>query len=162
MKTGIHTLLSIGLAGALVTPYCMAQDPASAGENQEFGRTGESYGTTVGRKLGSGASNMALGWIEIPKNALNVTNDYDTKYALFGLVGGVIKGTLHAVGRTLTGVGDFVTAPLPTKPMISSDYVWDDFKDDTSYGPYFQLSDSPGNAGSVNRGDYSSQMAPRY
>ncbi|MGH8558038.1 MAG: exosortase system-associated protein, TIGR04073 family [Methylococcales bacterium] len=138
MKPGIYTLLPMLLAGVLFTPFCMAQDPSMAGEYPESGQSGERYGTTVGRKLGSGLSNMAMGWIEIPKNTLNVTNDPDTKYALFGLVGGIIKGTLHAVGRTLTGAGDFVTVPLPTKPMIRADYVWDDFNSDTTYGPYFQ------------------------
>lgn len=106
----------------------------------------ETYGATFGRKVGSGATNMALGWIEVPKNVLNSANDVDTKYVLFGLVGGVIKGVLHTVGRTMTGVGDLVTAPLPTQSMIRSDYVWDDFKSDTTYGPYFQLRDPPNHA----------------
>ncbi|MGR9107800.1 MAG: exosortase system-associated protein, TIGR04073 family [Gammaproteobacteria bacterium] len=149
MKKGIPSLLLILSGCMFFIPTAGAQymsqysGPAPDTSAQDSGEIQESYGATVGRKFGSGASNMALGWIEIPKNTLNVSNDPDTRYALFGLVGGVIKGTLHAIGRTLTGVGDFVTAPLPTKSMIRSDYVWDDFRADTQYGPYFQLTDRP-------------------
>lgn len=145
MKKGINTLfLPILLGCTLFTPLALAQDPAPATMYSSPSITGESYGTTVGRKLGSGFSNMTMGWIEIPKNTLNVTNDIDTKYVIFGVVGGLLKGTLHTLGRTLTGVIDVITFPLPTKPMIRPDYVWDKFGTDTTYGPYFILTDSPG------------------
>ena len=147
MKKGVYPWCLILLGCVVSIPITSAQDMSQYSDRDTVrastGPVHESYGTTVGRKLGSGASNMAMGWIEIPKNTLNVTNDSDTQYVLFGLVGGVIKGTLHAVGRTLTGVSDFVTAPLPTKPMIRSDYVWDEFSQDTTYGPYYQLTDPP-------------------
>ncbi len=150
MQIKIYSLLSISLGWTLLIPPASAQGMSQYAEpavgSAGAGAVSENYGTTVGRKMGSGASNMAMGWVEIPKNTLNLTNDVDTRYVLFGLVGGVIKGTLHAVGRTLTGVGDFVTAPLPTKPMIRSNYVWDNFTEDTTYGPYFQLTEPPTDA----------------
>lgn len=151
MKKGTYPVTLFMLLGCvLFTPMTMAQGMSQYSEPGTVpaspGTMSESYGTTFGRKLGSGSSNMAMGWIEIPKNTLNLTNDIDTKYVLFGLVGGIIKGTLHTIGRTLTGVGDFVTSPVPTKPMIRPNYVWDQFGEDTTYGPYFQLTDPPGNA----------------
>ncbi len=122
--------ISIILLGFVFSPFAIAQEMQ------------DSYGSHVGRKLGTGIANLTTGWIEIPKNALNTTNDLDTKYVLFGIIGGTIKGTLHAVGRTLTGVLDLVTFPIPTKPMIKQGYVWRNFDNDTTYGPYFRLRDS--------------------
>jgi len=122
--------ISIILLSLVFSPFAVAQEMQ------------DSYGTYIGRKLGTGIANLTTGWIEIPKNALNTTNDMDTKYVLFGIVGGTIKGTLHAVGRTLTGVLDLVTFPLPTKPMIKQGYVWRNFDENTTYGPYFRLRDS--------------------
>lgn len=146
MKIKTYFILFAILGWTLLVPPALARDMSSYSNPVMIApgseRVDESYGTTVGRKMGSGLSNMAMGWIEIPKSALNVTNDIDTRYVVFGFVGGLIKGTLHAVGRTLTGVGDFVTSPIPTKPMIRSSYVWDDFHHDTTYGPYFQLTES--------------------
>ncbi len=101
----------------------------------------EGYGTHPGKKLGTGVSNLATGWVEVPKNTLNVTNHPDTKYVLFGIVGGTIKGILHMAGRTLTGVVDVLTFPLPTKPTVNSGLVWEKFGEDTTYGPYIVLED---------------------
>ena len=95
----------------------------------------ESYGDTVGRKLGSGFSNIALGWLEIPKNVLNTSNDLNL---IAGFSLGVLKGVLHTTGRMLTGVVDVVSAPLPTQPIVEPDYVWENFAIDTHYGPAFQ------------------------
>ena len=119
--------ISVILLGLVFSPLVAAQE------------TDDSYGTYIGRKLRTGFANLTTGWIEIPKNAINTTNDVDTKYVLFGVIGGTIKGVLHAVGRTLTGAVDLVTFPIPTKPMIKQGYVWREFDDTTTYGPYFRL-----------------------
>ncbi len=120
-------LISLMLFSLIFSPLAFAQEED------------DSYGSYVGRKLGTGFANMLTGWIELPKNAINTTNDMDTKYVLFGVIGGTIKGALHTVGRTLTGVVDVITFPIPTKPMIKQGYVWRSFDDDTTYGPYFRL-----------------------
>ena len=87
-------------------------------------KTEDNYGVYIGKKLGTGFANTVTGWIELPKNLINTTNDPDTLYVLWGVIGGAMKGTLHAAGRTMTGVIDVVTFPLPTKPMIRPGLVW--------------------------------------
>ncbi|WP_367025252.1 exosortase system-associated protein, TIGR04073 family [Methylococcus sp. ANG] len=94
----------------------------------------DDYGTTTTLKLGSGLSNLTLGWLEIPKNMINTSNQTNV---LFGISGGLFKGLLHTVGRTLTGAVDFLTFPVPTEPIAHPEFVWQKFSDETSYGPAF-------------------------
>ena len=46
---------------------------------------------------------------------------------------------MNTVGRMTTGVVDLLTAPVPTKPVSSPEYVWEDFDANTSYGDVFRL-----------------------
>lgn len=124
--------LAVLLFGIMLSPLVDARESSQQIE--------QSYGSYIGTKLGTGLANMATGWIEIPKNTINLTNQAD--YVFFGFIGGMIKGTLHTVGRTMTGVLDVITFPLPTKPMIRSGLVWNNFGANTTYGPYFQLRDT--------------------
>ncbi|QXP84857.1 exosortase system-associated protein, TIGR04073 family [Methylococcus sp. Mc7] len=94
----------------------------------------DDYGTTTTLKLGSGLSNLTLGWLEIPKNMINTSNQTNV---LFGISGGLFKGLLQTVGRTLTGAVDFLTFPVPTEPIAHPEFVWQKFSDETSYGPAF-------------------------
>jgi putative exosortase-associated protein (TIGR04073 family) len=93
------------------------------------------YAQVVGRKLASGFSNMALGAAEIPKNMIITTNQTN---AIFGVTGGAIKGLLHTLGRTLAGIVDIVTFPIPTQPITRPPLVWQSFETETQYGPVFQ------------------------
>lgn len=88
----------------------------------------------------NGLANMTTSAIEIPKNIINTTNDSNLPY---GIVGGILKGTLHTVGRILVGMVDLITFPIPTKPIVQPSYVWENFKTDTTYGELFALSDCP-------------------
>ena len=94
------------------------------------------YGEEVGMKLGSGFSNIALSWLEVPKNMINTTNQ--TNLAL-GLIGGVIKGVLHTLARTTAGVTDVLSAPLPTQPIVEPQFIWQNFDVETHYNPVFKL-----------------------
>lgn len=94
------------------------------------------YGEKIGRKFGAGLSNMAFGWLEIPKSIINTANEVNW---MFGVTGGLAKGLLNTLGRALTGVADFVTFPIPTKPIPRPYFVWDDFDESTTYGPAFRL-----------------------
>ena len=96
----------------------------------------ESYETAILTKLGSGSSNMFLSPLEIPKNIINTTNEYNLA---LGVTGGVIKGLLHMAGRFLAGTVDTFTFPLPTEPLTNPTYVWEDYKTETSYNPLFKL-----------------------
>ena len=95
------------------------------------------YGEMVRTKLASGITNMTFGIAEIPKNMINTSNEVN---ALFGVTGGLLKGTLHAVGRLLSGSLDFITFPVPSQPIPHPTFVWQKFSSDTTYGPYFDMS----------------------
>lgn len=96
----------------------------------------ESYGTVISTKLGSGFSNLLLSPLEIPKNIINTTND--TNVAL-GVTGGVFKGFLHMAGRFLAGTVDTLTFAIPTEPLTTPPFVWQNFKTETSYNPLFKI-----------------------
>jgi len=96
------------------------------------------YGRDVGTKLGSSVTNILLGWVEIPKNVIATSNQVNV---LFGMGGGMMKGVLHAVGRTLTGVVDLISLPLPTQPIAEPQFVWEHFDEETHYNPVFKLKD---------------------
>lgn len=96
----------------------------------------QSYGSKVGNKALNGFANMATAVLEIPKNIINTSNDSNIAW---GAVGGLMKGIINTTGRMFSGMIDFVTAPLPTKPFVYPAYIWDDFDEDTSYGKVFRL-----------------------
>jgi putative exosortase-associated protein (TIGR04073 family) len=100
----------------------------------------ETYGETVRTKLASGLTNMSFGIAEIPKNMINTSNEANV---LLGVTGGVLKGTLHSVGRLLAGAVDFLTFPVPSQPITHPTFVWQEFTKDTSYGPFFDMSRNP-------------------
>lgn len=109
--------------------------------------TAPSYGDMVLLKLESGLANMATGMAEIPKNMYNVANGSASPKnvttnrpgdLLFGITGGGLKGALHALGRTVSGVVDFATCLIPSKPITNPPFVWQNFSVDTQYGPFLK------------------------
>ena len=81
-------------------------------------------------KLSQGAANIAFGFIEIPKNIINITNDQNI---LVGLTWGLIRGIIQGVSRTLVGGVEVITSPIPTSEFASPAYVWDRFREDSRY-----------------------------
>ncbi|MGR8941282.1 MAG: exosortase system-associated protein, TIGR04073 family [Gammaproteobacteria bacterium] len=81
-------------------------------------------------KVNQGFFNTTTGWIEIPKNVVNISHDQNI---FVGFTWGLLRGTAHAVSRTVVGVGELITSPIPTKDYISPPYVWDRFSEDTRY-----------------------------
>jgi len=104
--------------------------------SNSFANDDKSYGKKVGEKALRGFTNMTTSFLEIPKNIINATNDSNIVY---GAVGGTAKGIINMLGRSLIGLIDFATAPLPIKPVASPVLIWDDFDADTSYGELFRL-----------------------
>lgn len=107
---------------------------------QVFAAEELTYGDMVRTKLASGLTNMTFGIAEMPKNIINTSNEVN---ALFGVTGGVLKGTLHTMGRLLAGGLDFITFPVPSQPITHPTFVWQQFNVDTTYGPYFDMSRRP-------------------
>ena len=56
-----------------------------------------------------------------------------------GATVGVFTGMMQMVGRTLNGVFDVATFIVPTKPLVTPVYIWNDFCTETSYSSDLQL-----------------------
>lgn len=89
-----------------------------------------SYLSGVGCKFSQGLANTATGFIEIPKNIINISNEQN---AFVGLTWGVLRGVFEAVGRTTVGAVELITSPIPTKDFITPPYVWSRFSEDSRY-----------------------------
>lgn len=105
------------LSGAL-----LASQTANAGE--------QSYLSGFTSKVNQGIFNMATGFIEIPKNIVNISAEQNI---LVGLTWGTLRGVTHTVGRTLVGAAEFISSPIPSDDFITPPYVWDRFSEDTRY-----------------------------
>lgn len=68
------------------------------------------WADTMWTKLGRGMGNAAFGWLEILHQPINMGKQERWPFAIFG---GVPKGIVYAVGRTLVGVYEVVTFPVP-------------------------------------------------
>jgi putative exosortase-associated protein (TIGR04073 family) len=90
------------------------------------------YLDQVSKKLTVASSNLTLGWLEIPKNILLTSTEQNV---LMGVSAGLFKGVLHAAGRTLGGVFDLVTFPLPSESIVKPLHVYQNFQVETRYGP---------------------------
>ena len=88
------------------------------------------YLSKLSCKFTQGLSNTATGFIELPKNVINISHDQNI---FVGLTWGVVRGVMHSVSRTVVGAAELITAPIPTKDYISPPYVWDRFSEDTRY-----------------------------
>ena len=96
----------------------------------------ESYEQIISTKLGSGFSNVTLAIMEVPKNVINTSNEVNLA---LGVTGGLFKGFLHMGGRSLAGVLDLLTFPIPTVPITAPPYPWQDYTHDTRYNPLFKF-----------------------
>ncbi|MCX7086428.1 MAG: exosortase system-associated protein, TIGR04073 family [Methylococcales bacterium] len=94
------------------------------------------YSRGVLEKAGNGFANLTTAMLEMPKSVINTTNQSNIVYGVFG---GMLKGTVNMVGRMGVGLVDLITAPIPTKPIIHPVLVWDNFDVDTQYGEVFRL-----------------------
>lgn len=79
----------------------------------------------AGRKLGRGLSNVAFGWVDILRGVENSAQDDNIVSAV---TVGPVTGLGNAVGRTLAGVYETVTFPIPTNdgtydPITSPEFV---------------------------------------
>src|SRR5688500_12607594 len=96
-----------------------------------------SYAEGVGDKLAHGLANTVTGIGEVPKNIILETNQKGIGY---GLPTGLLTGSVHGLGSTLTGAVDLVTFVIPTKPIIYPDYICKDWDRETHYHPEWKLS----------------------
>ena len=91
----------------------------------------ENYPTQAAEKLTRGIANTATGFMELPKTMILASQKEGIVY---GVTAGFLAGLLNVVGRTVLGVMDVVTFPIPTGPTVSPRYIWEDIGKETSYG----------------------------
>lgn len=129
-------------AGAAATAGEMRDNPGSYSVDADKGVRHRSYGQKVGNKFVRGIANIGGAVVEIPKNFINATNAKgvggEGSNFLWGLGGGGIKGSINFLGRIASGLIDVITFPLPTTSITRPEYPWQQFNEDTSYGPIFQ------------------------
>ncbi|MDH5552601.1 MAG: exosortase system-associated protein, TIGR04073 family [Nitrosomonas sp.] len=90
----------------------------------------DSYFSKSGEKLVSGVTNVATGFVELPKNVILKSQQEGVVY---GVTAGLVTGIMHSVGRTVIGALDIVTFIIPTNPSVNPHYVWQDFSRETTY-----------------------------
>lgn len=81
-------------------------------------------------KLTQGFFNTTTGFIELPKNVINISHDQNI---FVGLTWGVVRGVAHSVNRTVVGVAELITAPIVTNDYITPRFAWERFSEDTRY-----------------------------
>lgn len=96
----------------------------------------ESYPAKAGGKLANGIANVVTGIVEIPKTIVITSRSEGVAY---GATAGIMMGIMQMVGRTLHGALDVATFVVPTKPLVTPDYVWKDFNKETTYSSDLQL-----------------------
>ncbi|MDD3296384.1 MAG: exosortase system-associated protein, TIGR04073 family [Candidatus Omnitrophica bacterium] len=74
------------------------------------------------RKLGRGASNISLGWMEVFLQMGKVDKEAGP---VAGFFWGLTKGIACAMGRTIYGAYDIVTFPVPSyKPLVEPEFIF--------------------------------------
>lgn len=78
-------------------------------------------------KFARGVSNVALGWLELPKQ---IYQTFRNDGVFMGLTIGPIKGIGMTLVRTFSGVGEVVTFPSPYpgfyEPYFAPGFVWEE------------------------------------
>jgi putative exosortase-associated protein (TIGR04073 family) len=93
--------------------------------------TADIYFNRAGVKILSGVTNVATGWLELPKNI--VIWRQKEKNSFVGFTEGMLRGIVHTASRTGSGALDLATFWLPTVPSPDPLYIWDDFYEESRY-----------------------------
>ena len=118
MQKNLLGLILVACAIALFSSMSYAED------------SGISYPARIGGKFGIGLINTVTGIVEIPKS---MTVETEKEGIGMGMSMGFVKGMTNMLGRTLVGIVDVVSFPIPTKPMISPAVVFQDFSQESTF-----------------------------
>lgn len=111
MQSVVRSVLLGGLLLTLSAGVTWGEEPL-----RENGATSADGAAGAWEKAGRGLGNLTLGFlVEWPKT---VVHESHARGPAFGLTVGLIKGMALGVGRTLVGVYELLTFPLPN----GSDY----------------------------------------
>ena len=98
----------------------------------------DDYSTIAADKFLGGMTNLLTGAFEVPKSVINANNEYGFPFAI---TAGVLEGLVNLLGRTMVGVVEVITFPIPTKPIPQPAVIWNDFDAPTYYDEVFRLRD---------------------
>lgn len=90
----------------------------------------DGYGASFMGKVSHGFANMTMGFLEMPKNVINISNDSNI---LVGATLGTLRGSAEGVSRTLVGVVDLLSSPFSTSDFAKPGYPWERFSEDSRY-----------------------------
>lgn len=90
----------------------------------------DGYGASFPDKLSHGVANMTMGFLELPKNVINISNDSNI---LVGITLGTLRGSAEGVSRTLVGIADMLSSPFSTRDFVSPGYPWERYSEDSRY-----------------------------
>jgi putative exosortase-associated protein (TIGR04073 family) len=96
---------------------------------------GDASAQTALRKAGRGLAAMTTGFLEVPGNMYRDGQEQGAG----GVALGFVKGLGLLVPRTLVGVYEFVTAPIPApagfRPILRPEFPWEYF-DENKASPH--------------------------
>ncbi|MDD5272151.1 MAG: exosortase system-associated protein, TIGR04073 family [Methylovulum sp.] len=101
-----------------------------------FNASASSYPARFGGKFGNGLANAVTGVAEIPKTIIITRRKQGWAYAA---TAGFFTGMVYMVARTLNGAYDMATFVIPTKPIVTPDYIWQNFDQETSFRKTWEL-----------------------
>ncbi|RLA25937.1 MAG: exosortase system-associated protein, TIGR04073 family [Gammaproteobacteria bacterium] len=131
--------IALSLLACIFLSFSSLSNAEQAQETQDAAKV--TYGSKVGDKALRSLANISLGFIEIPKNIIIISNRTNL---LYGLTGGTGLGVLNTAGRITVGLLDLLTFPLATQPIAQPVYPWDNYLIvDTSYNDMFALDFPP-------------------
>ncbi len=97
---------------------------------------GIGYGAKIAGKFGIGLINATTGIVEIPKTMMV---ESEKEGIGMGLSLGFLQGMVNMMGRTVLGMVDMLSFPIPTKPMVEPPVVFQDFNVETSYSNGWEM-----------------------
>jgi putative exosortase-associated protein (TIGR04073 family) len=92
--------------------------------------TEQNYPSQFGSKVSQGLANVTTGFIEIPKNIVNISHEQNF---FVGITWGLLRGVWEGVNRTVVGAVELISSPIPTTDFLTPPYVWERFSEDTRY-----------------------------
>lgn len=113
----------------LIVLACLCSHPSHAATDSfktVEGSPPQEVAEAISLKFVRGMSNVALGWLELPKQ---VYTTYREEGAAMGIFVGPLKGIGMTLVRTISGVGEVATFPSPYPgfydPYFQPGFVWE-------------------------------------
>lgn len=98
--------------------------------NAVFADEHHSYTSQFSSKVSHGIANVTTGFIEIPKNIINISHEQNI---FIGATWGLLRGVWEGVNRTSIGAIELISSPIPSDDFVTPPYVWNRFSEDTRY-----------------------------